>query len=542
MMKQTLQSLLAFAVVITVVHCGEADSASDGGQAMSEGAWAPAAMDANGGTNQATGGGSAGLSQAGAQDFGLFRQILEDGELPAPGTLDDLGFFAEHKIDYPEADCGQDVCVHALLGVTGNMITGSNCTLVQLGLNTPIDPATIERPPLHLVLAVDTSGSMQGDAILYVKAGLERMIDALQPEDRISLVTYNTSAQVVLEDVAATDILTLKEAFGSLAAGGHTNLYDGMFTAFDLAWQAKDVAWQNRVVLLSDGVATRGITSTPKMVSLARAYAKEGIGITTIGIGDEFDIDVMRSLAEVGSGNFYFLENPESVKEVFTDEVKTFLYPVATDISIDIDVGAGYVIGRVYGTNGWVGDASGGRIEIPTLFLAGRTDASAPIEEGRRGGGGAIIFELLPAPGGEQVVDPYSVLQVDIDWQDPRSGSTLGEVFPVSNPWLPGYIEEEGGYFDDFTVEKGFVMVNIRVGFEMATEFAAEGDYPAARVILEAMRPALSDWLDNNPDPDLQDDLLYVDFFIQNLQDAEDDLWFNIPPPSQPTEPWPGGD
>lgn len=537
MMKQTLHVLLVISVAILTAHCdGLASSEAEGG------AWAPARMDSNAGTNQAAGAGSAGLSQAGAQDFGLFRQILEAGELPAPGTLDDLGFFAEHKIDYPEANCGQDVCVHALLGVTGNMITGSNCTLVQLGLNTPIDPATIERPPLHLVLAVDTSGSMKGNPILYVRAGLERMIDALHPEDRISLVTYNTHAQVVLEDVPATDILTLKQAFNGLVAGGNTNLYDGMFTAFDLAWRAKDVAWQNRVILLSDGVATRGITSTPKMVSLARSYASEGIGITTIGIGDDFDIDVMRSLAEVGSGNFYFLENPESVKEVFTDEVKTFLYPVATDISIDIDVGDGYVIGRVYGTNGWVGDANGGRIEIPTLFLAGRTDASAPIEEGRRGGGGAIVFELLPAPGAEPVSDPYRVLEIDIDWQDPRSGSVLGDIFPVSNPWLPGLIEDSDGYFDDFTVEKGFVMVNILVGFEMATEFAAEGDFPAARVILEAMRPELAAWLEDNPDPDLTDDLAYVDLFITNLEQAEADLWFNIPPPQQPAEPWPNGD
>jgi Ca-activated chloride channel family protein len=471
----------------------------------------------------------------------LFRQILEDGELPAPETLDDLGFFAEHKIDYPEADCGQDVCVHALLGVTGNMITGSNCTLVQIGLNTPIDPATLERPPLHLVLAVDTSGSMQGDAILFVKTGLERMIDALQPEDRISLVTYSDSAQVILEDVAATDTLALKEAFGGLVAGGHTNIYDGMFTAFQVAKAAKDVQWQNRVVLLSDGVATKGITSTPKMVSLARSYAKEGIGITTIGIGEEFDIDVMRSLAEVGAGNFYFLENPESVKEVFTDEVKTFLYPIATEVNIDVNVGGGYVIGRVYGTNGWVGDATGGRIEIPTLFLAGRTDASAPIEEGRRGGGGAIVFELLPKPGSDQAEDPYNVLSVDIDWKDPRNGSTLGDVFPVTNPMLPGVIED-GGYFDNFTVEKGFVMVNVLVGFEMATEFAAEGDYPAARAILEAMQPALTDWLEDNPDPDLEDDLAYVDLFITNLEDAEADLWFNIPPPAEPAEPWPMGD
>lgn len=534
-----MRTLITISLICTLgVLTARCDESAMGGS-DSESSWSPQAMDPNGGSNQASGAGSAGLAQAGAQDFGLFRQILDDGELPSPNTLDDLGFFAEHKIDYPEADCGQDVCIHTLLGVTGNMITGSNCTLVQLGLNTPIDPATIERPPLHLVLAVDTSTSMAGDPIRFVKAGLERMLDALMPEDKISLVSYSTSAEVILQEVPATDYVTLIGAIDGLQAAGSTNLYDGMFTAFSVAKGAKDVAWQNRVILLSDGVANTGITQTAKMVSLARAYAKEGIGITTIGIGSEFDIEVMRSVAEVGAGNFYFLENPESVKEVFTDEVKTFLYPVATEVAIDISVGAGYVIGRVYGTHGWIGDATGGRIEIPTLFLAGRTDASAPIEEGRRGGGGAIIFELLPVPNGGAVPNPYDVLTVDIDWKDPRAGTTLGDVFPVTNPALPGVVQS-GGYFDNFTVEKGFVMVNILVGFEMATTFADDGDYASALAVLEAMQPALEGWLADNPDPDLQDDLSYVDLFIQNLEDATTGI--NIQMPSGAIEPWPAGD
>ncbi len=99
--------------------------------------------------------GSVGISQAGAQDFGLFRQILDDGAIPAPNTLDALGFFAEHKLDYPQAQCGQDLCVHGLVGVMGNLITGANCTLLQVGMNSPIDLANYERPPLNLVLAVD---------------------------------------------------------------------------------------------------------------------------------------------------------------------------------------------------------------------------------------------------------------------------------------------------------------------------------------------------------------------------------------------------
>lgn len=526
------------ALAVGASACGSGSAAAGfgtGGGADSGAAFAPSAEQ-----NAATGG-SAGLSQAGAQDFGLFRQILDDGGIPAPETLDDLGFFAEHKIDYPAADCGQDVCVHGMLGVLGNMITGSNCTLVQIGMNTPIDVNEMERPPLHLVLAVDTSGSMEGDAMEYVKAGLERMIDALEPDDRVSLVRYGTHATVMLEDVPAADELTLVEAFRSLKAQGYTNLYEGMFEAFELASTYQNTSWQNRVVLLSDGVATTGIQSTPKMKSLAASYARQGIGITTIGLGDDFDIEVMRDLAEVGAGNFYFLEDASAVQEVFTDEVKTFLWPVANDVVIDLEVGEGYRLGRVYGTHGFIGDETGGRIEIPSLFLAGRTDASAPIEEGRRGGGGGILVELIPLPDGDTAADPYVVLGMDTDWSDPLSGLPLQAANTITNTELPG-VTVEGGQFDNPMVEKGFVMLNVFVAFQMASELASDSDYPAARGILEALQPELETWLADNPDPDIEDDLTYVDLFIDNLVEAESQLNVNFPPAPQPLEPWPSGD
>src|SRR5688572_14729068 len=69
-----------------------------------------------------------GVGQGGAQDFGQFRSILEAGGIPGPETLDDVGFFNEHKLEFPAPDCGTDVCLHGQLGVMGNLITGSNCT------------------------------------------------------------------------------------------------------------------------------------------------------------------------------------------------------------------------------------------------------------------------------------------------------------------------------------------------------------------------------------------------------------------------------
>src|SRR5690606_35239320 len=145
----------------------------------------------------------------------------------APETLDDVGFFGEHKIELPKAECGQNVCLHGLFGQMGNMINGSNCTTVLVGMNTPIDPAALERPPLNLALAIDVSGSMQGDSIYYVREGLTRMLDALEPGDKISLVTFSGYASVITEFVPGDD-LALAQAIDNLEASGGTNIFDGL--------------------------------------------------------------------------------------------------------------------------------------------------------------------------------------------------------------------------------------------------------------------------------------------------------------------------
>jgi hypothetical protein len=118
-------------------------------------------------------GGNTNVSLGGAQDFGFYRSQLAAGIIPALGDYDAAGFFAEHHTALPEPDCGERVCLQAMLGVLGNLMNGQNCTMLQLGLNSPIAADASERPPLNLAVVVDVSGSMNTDGkIDFVRAGL----------------------------------------------------------------------------------------------------------------------------------------------------------------------------------------------------------------------------------------------------------------------------------------------------------------------------------------------------------------------------------
>ena len=90
--------------------------------------------------------GSRSVTQGGAQDIGFFRSVVESGGVPRPSTIDPVGFFAEHAVDLPPADCGDSVCVHGNLAVAPGIDQESNWTMAFLAMNTPVDARDLERP------------------------------------------------------------------------------------------------------------------------------------------------------------------------------------------------------------------------------------------------------------------------------------------------------------------------------------------------------------------------------------------------------------
>jgi Ca-activated chloride channel family protein len=502
------------------------------GLALSLALLAPGCGDAIGGelTADSGGGGSLGAGQGGAQDFGQFKQILEEGGLPGPETLDDVGFFNEHKIVLPDPTCAGDVCLHGLYGEMGNMISGSSCITVLIGLNTAIDVKKLERPPLNLAIVIDTSGSMSGRPIEYVREGLLRMLDALDPSDRITLVEFNNTAVVQAEYVTGADP-SLIQAINALSAGGGTNIYDGLRTGFERMAAHATAGRQNRVVFLSDGVATEGITNDAKILALGQSYSEQGYALTTIGVGAEFDVLLMRTLSEQGSGAFYFLEDPAAVREVFVEEVTSFLVPLAEDVTITADIVDNYILRAIRGTKLSSIEGNHGAIEIPSLQLAHRQTVDDH-EGGRRGGGGGILLELLPRGNKPRVAD---IGELRLRYRHPVDKQYIEEVAAIRTAVDPDQIDLEAGVFDNPSAEKGFVMLNIFVGFEMASTRAAQGDLRGALNVLESLEGAVEGWLVDNPDYDIEDDLKYIRLFAANLVAAG----ANADPETPLPEPWP---
>jgi Ca-activated chloride channel family protein len=322
-------------------------------------------------------------------------------------------------------------------------------------------------------------------------------------------------------------------AIQTLEAGGMTNIYDGLRTAYETVAAHVDPDRQNRVILLSDGEATAGILNEGKLLEMSTQWAEAGVGLTTIGVGDQFNPVLMRRLSEVGSGSFYFLEDPRAIEEVFEEEVQAFLVPLAEDVHIELEVGDAYALRAIYGTKLFELQGNGVHIDIPTVQIAHRSSEQDPSQE-RRGGGGAIVAELIPrADSSTRGADTVGVL--GMNYGIPGTETIGNEQLRIGSELAPGETPEDG-VFSGAAVEKAFVMVNVFAGFEMAATRATWGDDRGALGVLDPLAESVETWLEDHPDTDIEDDLGYIYKFMDNLRARGAEL---PPPERHPPEPWP---
>ena len=136
-----------------------------------------------------------------------------------PRPLDGVGFFNEHKLELPAPDCGNDVCLHGELGVMGNMTNGSNCTLVMLGLNTPVDPSAVERPALNLAIAVYAGFDMAASRAAY--GDYNGALSVVPLGEQVELWLETSPNEDIADDVVYIDkfIARPSSASGSTGAG-----------------------------------------------------------------------------------------------------------------------------------------------------------------------------------------------------------------------------------------------------------------------------------------------------------------------------------
>lgn len=448
------------------------------------------------------------VSFGGAQDIGELRAILDRGEIPGPDTFDANGFFNEHYNAPPPAACGNLLCVTAGMSVGRDWLAGAHQATLQLAVTSTVDPRTYQRLPMNLVVVVDHSGSMASDGRLdKVKVGLHTLIDHLHDDDRLAIVEFDDQVEVDATLGPALDRTALHAIVTRLQPRGATNIFDGLRQGFLLLGDAPPSERQNRVILLSDGNATAGDTSPTHIMQMASDRVQRGVGLTTIGVGADFDVGLMRGLAEQGAGNFYFLEDPTAASEVFTEEIDYFMQPIALDVRLEAVAGPGYRFDEVVGSQLWSEGADRGSMQIPAVFVASRTSQGGG--QGRRGGGSMIFIHMTPMAGGTG-----RVASLTLSFRAPGSPERISQTLTLDYAADPALTPDEP-YLSMPEMAERFGMYNMFLGIRAATESSDPG---CAIAVLEATRAGAAAWNQRHEDPDIAADLALVDQYLANLR------------------------
>lgn len=208
----------------------------------------------------------------------------------------------------------------------------------------------IARTPVNLVLVIDRSGSMSDRGkIDYAKGAAKEIIERLGSNDRLSVVAYSTEVEVLYPMQFLRNKERAISAVNSLYPTDSTNLSGGLITGINQLDSVRKSGYINRVILLSDGLANKGITNIGELSRVSSRASEKNIQITTMGLGLDFDENLMMSLAQHGAGNYYFIESPSQLASIFHREFGQLSRTIAKAPVITIVLEPGVALTEIYG-------------------------------------------------------------------------------------------------------------------------------------------------------------------------------------------------
>lgn len=222
--------------------------------------------------------------------------------------------------------------------------------LINIKLSARDGVPLIARTPVNLVLVIDRSGSMSDRGkIEYAKKAAKEIINRLASNDRLSIVAYSTEVQVLFSMQTLRDKELAITAVDSLYPTNSTNLSGGLIAGINQLESVQRSGYINRVILLSDGLANTGITDISELSRISSRASEKNIHITTMGLGLDFDENLMMSLAQYGAGNYYFIESPNQLATIFQREFGQLSRTIAKSLIFTITLEPGVTIEEVYG-------------------------------------------------------------------------------------------------------------------------------------------------------------------------------------------------
>ncbi|MGH2535446.1 MAG: vWA domain-containing protein [Thermomicrobiales bacterium] len=292
---------------------------------------------------------------------------------------------------------------------------GEASLLVRIKAAARKPEAGSHRAPVDVAFVLDRSGSMTGEKLELVKEAVDVAVAHLADEDRAALVIYDHEVETLhhLEPATARVKTAIRLALRGIDSGGSTNLAGGWLTA--CGELSKDEAEGGRrkaengegvrirrSLLLTDGLANVGMTDGGELAYHAGELRRRGVTTTTLGVGLDFDEDLLAGMAEAGGGNFQFIARPSELRAFFAKELGELLTVVAAGLTVSLTMPHGV---RARLLNLFPVDRQGKRIDVAVRELLPGDDL-------------CLIFALTTRPS---TAGATHLLTLDATWSDPAA-------------------------------------------------------------------------------------------------------------------------
>jgi len=337
------------------------------------------------------------------------------------------------------------------------------------------DGATRRR--LNLAVVLDRSGSMHGAKMARAREAASYCVEQLLAADRLSVVIFDDAVEVLIPSGPVEDKAGLKRLIAGVGARGSTALHEAWVRGGMQVSEHLDAGAVNRVLLITDGLANVGLTNTDEIVSQAKGLFERGVGTSTIGIGEDFNEDLLIPMARAGGGNAWHVAEAADMRRIFAVELEGLLAQFAHDATLGLVPSDGVRVSDVLNDFELT---ETGRYRLPDL------QAGSPLD---------VVLRLhLPArAAGERmrILD----LRVGYTPREARSAEVLKQAFEVE---FAEAREVEALPANPEVTKAVRLLMNARARRE-AVSHMDRGDYAAAVNVVAGARAATLDYCAAQP-------------------------------------------
>jgi Ca-activated chloride channel family protein len=337
--------------------------------------------------------GALGYSVGGAKDIGNFRENIKNGYLPLSSDLTYEGLFYDYSFDTGiQKPCTELFCPSYTRAVTRDPQTGAEEYFLSVGLNSNIKESDFHRPKTNFVVVLDISGSMGESFDQYYYDGMGKrveipakeagktkmelasealslLVDQLKPDDRLGVVLFSDSATIAkpLSLVGNTDRVRLKQHLMELQPTNGTNMSEGLKAGAALLQdQTEKDGYANRMIFITDAMPNNGEFGASGLAGLVQQNQNKGINMTMIGIGVDFQTQLVEAMTKVRGANYLSIHSAEEFKQRLGEQFDFLVTPLVYDLKLNLE-GSGFAIEKVYGSPD-VDLSSGNIMHVRTLF------------------------------------------------------------------------------------------------------------------------------------------------------------------------------